>query len=67
MQAMPTVMSEKSSLRVMLLRYGLIKSGASTMPRKIVVEAPSPSAPPMFRVFWRRKEKDRTTTGRTFQ
>ena len=57
MQAMPTVMSEKSSLLVMLLRYGLITSGASTMPRKIVVEAPRPSAPPMFMVFWRTKEK----------
>ena len=28
------------------------------MPRKIVVDAPRPSAPPMFMVFWSRKEKD---------
>ena len=26
-------------------------SGASTIPRKIVVDAPRPSAPPMFKVF----------------
>ena len=62
--AMPPVITTNSSLRVSLARYGLMNSGASTMPRKMFAAADSPTAPLTFNVRSRTSEKPRTIGGR---
>jgi hypothetical protein len=64
MPAMPPVITRNSSLRVSFARYGLMNSGASTMPRKMFAAAESPTAPPTFSVRSRIHEKPRTIGGR---
>ena len=48
MVAMPPVMMQRSSDRVMAGRYGLISSGASVWPRKMLAEALRLSGPDSF-------------------
>jgi hypothetical protein len=64
---MPPVITMNSSLRVRLARYGRMKSGASTIPRKILAAVESPTAPPILRVRSSSHEKPRTIGGRMRQ
>ena len=65
--AMPPVMSAKSSPREMRARYGRTKSGASTMPTNTFAALESPTTPPTFIAFSRTNEIARTSAGSTRQ
>ena len=65
--AIPTVMRIKSSLLVIVDKYGFIKRGASTCPKIILAVALKPTGPPTFRGFLNKKAKAFTKKGITLQ
>ena len=67
MVAIPVAISTKSSERESRWRYARTKSGASTMPMKMLAALASPTAPPSRKLRSRTNPKPRTMSGRIRQ